>query len=65
MDSSAIAALAYDAAARRLSIRFRSGQAYGYAEVAPSVFAAFLAADSKGRFFHAEIDGRYAYRRLS
>lgn len=64
MDSSAIAALAYDAAGERLCVRFRSGQAYAYAAVPADVFEAFVAAPSKGRFFHARIDGRYAYRRL-
>lgn len=64
MDSTAVAALAYDAADEILRVRFRSGQAYAYADVPAAVFAAFLAAPSKGRFFHAEIDRRYAYRRL-
>lgn len=62
--SSALAAVAYDEGARALFLRFRSGGDYAYLDVPPATFAALLAAPSKGRAFHAEVDGRYRFTRL-
>lgn len=64
VDSSAIAAAAYDAASRTLFLQFRSGGLYAYLEVPPATARAFEAAPSKGRFFQAEIDPVFAYLEL-
>ena len=62
--SSAIAAIGHDPETRTLLVRFRSGETYGYLEVSPEVFKAFLTAASKGRFFHERIDPAFRYVRL-
>jgi hypothetical protein len=63
-DSSSIAAFAYSASERTLYVRFKTGRSYRYAGVPEAVFAAFMRADSKGSFFNAQIQGRYAYSPL-
>jgi hypothetical protein len=51
VESTAICALGYEAARRRLGIEFQEKrQVYVYDEVPPSEFKAFLAAESKGRY---------------
>ena len=64
MDSSALAAVGYDADSRTLLVRFRSGEAYAYLDVPAEVHAGLLAAPSKGRFFQARIDPVFRFVRL-
>ena len=64
VDSSAILAAEHDAASGRLAIRFVSGETYVYDGVPRAVYAALLAAPSKGGFFQAEIRDRYPFARL-
>ena len=64
VDSTAIQAIDYDKARRKLFVRFQSGERYVYAGVPGEVCRSFLDADSKGRFFQAEIRGQYPYARL-
>jgi hypothetical protein len=59
--SSAIADVAYDEAARRLTIRFRHGGRYVYLDVPPRIAAGLIAAPSLGRYFHDHIRNRYAF----
>lgn len=59
--SEAVAQIEYDAPTRTLFVRFVSGEWYGYLDVPARVHAAFLASDSKGRFFQDRIRDRYAY----
>lgn len=47
-----------------LEIEFHSGAIYRYRNVPESVYAAFLAAQSKGRFFGGEIRGKFAFEKL-
>ena len=62
--SEAIEDIDYEAPRKRLLVRFTSGQQYAYKEVPREVHRSFLEADSKGRFFHEQIDGRYRYEKL-
>ena len=64
LQSEALAAAGYDAGRRALLIRFRSGTTYAYLGADAGLLDRLLAAPSKGRFFHAEIDGRYAFERV-
>ena len=64
VDSEAIAAIDYDEDHTKLLVRFASGERYVYVGVPGEVCRAFLAADSRGRFFHAEIRDQYPYNRL-
>lgn len=65
VESAAIEAIDYDPRRRRLRVTFVSGEVYAYAAVPGEVHRAFIAAESKGRFFQAQIRGRYAYKKLS
>lgn len=64
LESSVIAAVRYDANARRLDVRFTSGELYRYSGVPASVMRAFMAAPSAGEFFNAEIRGAYPFEHL-
>jgi len=64
-DSRAVAMFAYDLEARRLLIRFKSGDMYAYQEVPREVFERFRQARSKGQFFRSTLRDRFASRRLT
>jgi hypothetical protein len=64
VDSSAIRAIDYDTAARRLEILFVTGRLYAYADVPPHIYADMLASPSKGEYFNAHIRDRYAFARV-
>lgn len=64
VDSSMMTSVGYDAAGRILEIEFRSGHVYRYFAVSEDVVRALLEAPSKGRFFHACIDGCFDYQRV-
>ena len=65
VESSAVSEVDYDPATRRLLVRFVSGAAYAYSGVPAAVSRAFLAADSKGRYFVRKVRDRYPYKRIS
>lgn len=64
VESSVIRAVGYDRRRRALEVEFHGGRVYRYRDVAESVFARFLAAASKGRFFNRHILGEYEFDRL-
>ena len=64
MQSRAIAAVGYDDARGALLVRFVSGEVYVYFEVPADLPDRFMAAESKGRFFQAQVLGRFACERL-
>ncbi|RAK59427.1 KTSC domain-containing protein [Phenylobacterium hankyongense] len=64
VESTAIQAIDYDAERAKLRVRFVSGEQYVYVGVPGEVHRSFLEADSKGRFFQAEIRDRYPFNRL-
>ena len=56
VDSNQVAAIGYDPETKTLAVSFTRGQAlYQYPNVEPEVHAAFLAAESVGKFFGAHI----------
>lgn len=57
--SSNIDAVMYDEDSRTLSVRFRSGSVYSYADVDPQVADELVKAESPGRFFNQNIKGAY------
>ncbi|MBL8771997.1 MAG: KTSC domain-containing protein [Phenylobacterium sp.] len=65
VDSAAIQAIDYDAVRAKLLVRFSSGESYVYVGVPCEVHRSFVDADSKGRFFQAEIRDQYPYNRLN
>lgn len=64
VESTAVRAIRYDAKAQRLHVTFVSGERYAYENVPGELYARFGAAESKGRFFQAEIRDRYPFTRL-
>lgn len=62
VSSSNIASIGYDNGT--LHIRFQSGAAYAYYNVPQSVYNNFLSAASLGKYFHANIKGRYGDTRI-
>jgi len=65
VESTAIREIDYDAEREALLVRFASGARYIYVGVPGEVGRSFEDADSKGRFFHAEIRDRYPFNRLA
>src|SRR4051794_3504383 len=63
-ESAAIREIDYDPEREKLIVRFTSGERYLYVGVPGEVCRSFVDADSKGRFFHAEIRDRYPFNRL-
>ncbi len=61
--SSSIAAIGYESGTNTLEVEFSSGSVYEYLGVPQEVYDAFLAAESPGRYFAANIKGSYTYNR--
>ena len=64
VESAAISEIDYDAQREKLLVRFQSGEGYVYVGVPGEVHRSFCDAESKGRFFQAEIRDRYPFNRL-
>lgn len=58
VESSNIQAIGYDSATKALHVRFGSGH-YVHEGVPPDLHAKLIAADSKGKFYHAHIKGKF------
>ena len=61
VESSMIHAVGYDKEKRILEIVFNTGRTYQYADVPTEVYKGLLDAESKGRYFLANIRDVYAY----
>ena len=61
VESSMIHAIGYDKEKRILEVVFNTGRTYQYADVPYEVFVGFLNAESKGRYFLANIRDVYQY----
>ncbi|MBW3617196.1 MAG: KTSC domain-containing protein [Proteobacteria bacterium] len=65
VESTAIRAIDYDAVSRTLYVVFIDGDGYAYFEVPPALYADFLRAESKGRFFAEQVRDRFGYQQLT
>lgn len=65
VESTTLAAVAFDHASQCLWLTFRSGAIYCYFGVPSPVHQDLLAAPSKGAYFNRYIRGRYAFQRLA
>jgi energy-coupling factor transporter ATP-binding protein EcfA2 len=63
-DSSNISLLRYNSESSMLEVSFHHGGIYQYFDVPQSVWEDFKSADSKGKFLHSNIKGRYRYSRV-
>lgn len=64
IESQAISDIAYDEHRAKLFVQFTDGDRYVYVGVPGEVHRSFVDAESKGRFFHAEIRDQYPYNKL-
>ena len=64
VESSALIAAGYDAAAKVLRALFRGGRLYDYLDVPRQSWAAFRKAESKGTYINAEIKPKHRFRRV-
>jgi hypothetical protein len=62
--STDIRAIGYDPETETLEIEFNKGSVYQYAGVPVGEYEATMNADSKGRYFSANIKGRYSFIKL-
>jgi hypothetical protein len=65
VESTTLAALAYDDAHEILQLEFRSCAIYRYFGVPATVYEALLAAPSKGQYFKQAIRGNFPHSRAS
>ncbi len=61
VESSALHAIGYDGEHRILEVIFNSGRIYQFVNVPAEVYAALLAAPSKGSYFNASVRDIYPY----
>lgn len=64
VESRAILSLDHDEASRTLFVRFVDGDLYAYFDVPRAEYEAFVAADSKGRWFAQHVRDRFAYHQV-
>ena len=64
VDSTAINVISYNSVLGQLRVTFKQGRSYNYFDVSGATYRAFCEADSKGKFFNANIRNKYAYARL-
>ena len=60
-----LVAAGYDQNSHSMRVIFRTGETYRYKNVPLFVFERLMSADSKGKFMHKYILGRYDYERLT
>ena len=63
VESTSITSVGYATVTQVLEVVFRRGTVYRYLSVPADVFAAFIAAPSKGRYFNANVRNHYQYVR--
>lgn len=64
VSSSNISAIGYDSDSEMLEVEFTNGAVYSYSGVPLGEYEGLMNADSKGKYLHANIKGRYPYARL-
>jgi KTSC domain-containing protein len=65
VESKMFTSVAYDEEKQILYLRFQTGDVYRYFEFRTEEYRAFLAADSRGRFFLAHIRDHFRYERMA
>jgi len=64
VSSSNIGAIGYEAETQTLEIEFLNGSVYQYTGVSVEEYEAMMNADSKGKYFNANIKNRYPFTKL-
>lgn len=61
--SSNIVSAGYSPDDKVMEIKFKGGGTYRHADVPQRVYDAFMASDSKGGHYHANINGKYNHQK--
>ena len=61
--SSVIEEIDYNVDAKELIIEFKNGSVYVYSDVPNSVFIELFSAQSRGKFFHANVKNNFIFRK--
>lgn len=61
VESSNLAAVGYDQEAKELFIEFKNGSIYKYFDVDFDTYTALIDAESHGKYFQANIRGKYEF----
>lgn len=64
VSSSNIAAIGYEPERGVLEVEFINGAVYSYSGVPLGEYEGLMSSDSKGKYLHANIKGRYPYSKL-
>lgn len=64
VSSSNISSIGYDVDSQILEIEFHGGSVYSYSGVPLGEYEGIMNADSKGKYFHANIRNRYSFMKL-
>ena len=64
-DSTNIKRMAYDKLECVLYVEFQSEAVYKYSDVSSETWKAFKESESKGKYFRAEILGKYTFKNVS
>lgn len=64
VESGAITAIGYDLDGKMLDIQFKSGETHRHEGVPPQEADAMHAAESKGKYYHQNIRGKYTSSKL-
>jgi hypothetical protein len=64
VSSRILASVGYEPVAKVLEIQLKSGSIFQYFDVPDTVYEAFMAADSKGKFFYSEIETAYRSKQV-
>ena len=65
VESEMLVAAGYDEKSHSLLAVFRTGETYRYKNVPSFVYERLMSADSKGKFMHKYIIGRFDYERVA
>ncbi|ETK17017.1 hypothetical protein H097_18157 [Pseudomonas sp. FH4] len=57
--SDAMTSVGYDAATKRMRIRFQQGHSYDFCNVPPTIHQGLMSASSKGSYYNRYIRDRY------
>jgi len=64
VESSNIKEIGYDQASKILMVKFHNGGLYAYDAVPAEMFDELKSAPSKGKFFIANVKGKYSFRKV-
>ena len=65
IDSKMLASVAYDPEKQILYLRFRTGDVYRYFDLPAEDYRKFLNAESRGKYFLANIRDQFRYERMA